>query len=350
MESIGKKIKELRRKNDMTQEKLADYLCVAYQTVSKWETGVTSPDLSLIVPLARLFKVTTDELFDYNESLEDMKRSELQARYDETFKTGDLDVRMSVCAEAVKAYPGDMKWLNNYAWDIWCQAVMISDDVLFAKERDKAIALFQKVIENCGNDEIKCNSIVGIVGCLNGKGEHDEAKKYAELYPDTKINADERESLLISCMSGEAQIMAKQERLLHKTEDFLQLLIQGEMSWDEINAAYTIIQALIPDGNYQTFNHALYMIALGEARREISLGNIDRAMLAMKKARNHAIAYDNIKGEYSFTAPLFNRIRYNSNDWWKTGTNTELEDFKALLDFPVYAPLKSHKDYARLIE
>lgn len=61
--NIGKKIKFLRRQNDMTQEQLADLLGVSYQAVSKWETDVSSPDLSLIVPLARLFHVSTDVLF-----------------------------------------------------------------------------------------------------------------------------------------------------------------------------------------------------------------------------------------------------------------------------------------------
>ena len=56
--TIGEKIKELRKKNDLTQEKLADYLCVSYQAVSKWECGMSSPDLSLIVPLAKLLHVT----------------------------------------------------------------------------------------------------------------------------------------------------------------------------------------------------------------------------------------------------------------------------------------------------
>ncbi|MBQ8275709.1 MAG: helix-turn-helix transcriptional regulator [Clostridia bacterium] len=41
MVHIGAKIKELRKKKDMTQEKLAEYLCVSFQAVSKWETGVS---------------------------------------------------------------------------------------------------------------------------------------------------------------------------------------------------------------------------------------------------------------------------------------------------------------------
>ena len=52
--TIGERIKQLRKKNDLTQEKLADYLCVSYQAVSKWECGLSSPDLALIVPLAKL--------------------------------------------------------------------------------------------------------------------------------------------------------------------------------------------------------------------------------------------------------------------------------------------------------
>ena len=50
MDHIGQKIKELRKKADMTQDRLADYLGVSAQAVSKWECDISTPDLSLIPP------------------------------------------------------------------------------------------------------------------------------------------------------------------------------------------------------------------------------------------------------------------------------------------------------------
>ena len=90
MNSIGEKIRELLRAKDMTQEELALSLGVAYQTVSKWETGVTSPDLGLIVPIARLFRVTTDELFDYSENADQLRMDELEKLYENTTPCAEL--------------------------------------------------------------------------------------------------------------------------------------------------------------------------------------------------------------------------------------------------------------------
>ena len=52
--SIGEKIKQLRRDNDVTQEKFADYLNISHQAISKWESGTTLPDVTMLVPIAKL--------------------------------------------------------------------------------------------------------------------------------------------------------------------------------------------------------------------------------------------------------------------------------------------------------
>ena len=60
--NLGEKINKLRKKNNMTQEALADAIGVSAQAVSKWERGVTNPDLYLIPALAEIFEVSADEL------------------------------------------------------------------------------------------------------------------------------------------------------------------------------------------------------------------------------------------------------------------------------------------------
>jgi transcriptional regulator with XRE-family HTH domain len=59
---IGNKINQLRKLSGMTQEQLAEKLNVSRQTISKWESGGTSPDLESIVKVSKLFHVSLDDL------------------------------------------------------------------------------------------------------------------------------------------------------------------------------------------------------------------------------------------------------------------------------------------------
>ena len=65
--SLSQNIKILRLEKGLTQEELASSLGVSAQAVSKWETGNTFPDGSLLVPLANKLGVSLDELFDNAE-------------------------------------------------------------------------------------------------------------------------------------------------------------------------------------------------------------------------------------------------------------------------------------------
>lgn len=60
--SIGENIRNFRKKNDLTQEELAERLGVTYQSVSRWENGATYPDLELLPAISELLSVTVDEL------------------------------------------------------------------------------------------------------------------------------------------------------------------------------------------------------------------------------------------------------------------------------------------------
>ena len=60
---IGTNIAKLRKEKNMTQEQLANLMGISYQAVSKWENGLSSPDVSSFPILADTFGVTIDELF-----------------------------------------------------------------------------------------------------------------------------------------------------------------------------------------------------------------------------------------------------------------------------------------------
>ena len=59
---IGENIKRLRRQKGITQETLAERMHISTAAVSKWERGETFPDISMVIPLASYFGVSTDEI------------------------------------------------------------------------------------------------------------------------------------------------------------------------------------------------------------------------------------------------------------------------------------------------
>lgn len=62
-------IQQQRKALGLTQEQVARCLNVSTAAVSKWENGLTSPDVGLLPPLARLLKVDMNALFEFHETL-----------------------------------------------------------------------------------------------------------------------------------------------------------------------------------------------------------------------------------------------------------------------------------------
>ena len=73
----GTAIRTLREKNKMTQQQLAEKLCVSDKTISKWETGKGLPDISLIEPLANVLKVSIPELLSGEQIINENRSANL---------------------------------------------------------------------------------------------------------------------------------------------------------------------------------------------------------------------------------------------------------------------------------
>ena len=63
--TFGKKLSSLRKQANLTQSDLADKLNISRQAITKWENGISLPDLDNIKKLSSIFNISIDELLDY---------------------------------------------------------------------------------------------------------------------------------------------------------------------------------------------------------------------------------------------------------------------------------------------
>lgn len=70
MVQFGQRIRALRQQHDLTQQAVADRMCVDRTTYNKYEAGRVSPDHQGLMCLAELYGVTVDSLLGREESLE----------------------------------------------------------------------------------------------------------------------------------------------------------------------------------------------------------------------------------------------------------------------------------------
>ncbi len=342
MNSIGEKIKEYRQKNRMTQEQLASCLNVTFQTVSKWETGVSSPNLSLIIPITKLFHISADELLGINDVESDKRYDELKQAYDHTFKTDDFVERQRICEIAVSEYPGDMKWLNELAWVVSNRAFEYEDNDRYIAEQEKAIKLFDAVVKNCKDDIIRGNAIQGITQLLGWRGRKDEARKYVEMIPERTMIS--RDAVLENILEGDELILFKQKRIKSHIDNVLwELSLMPAVYTDLIR---DIVNVMIPDGNYIDFNNNLYYAV----RKKINYilkhepnTSAEQICDLLTEMKSYANAYDEIvfskPGIYKYTAPWFDLIAEDTREWFGNEGVTLTQDFYLYLKDPQFDSL-----------
>lgn len=69
MNSIGQIIKELRKRNGLTQSKLAEIIHVSDKTISKWKLGLSVPESDILVKLSEYFNVSVEDLIKGNKKI-----------------------------------------------------------------------------------------------------------------------------------------------------------------------------------------------------------------------------------------------------------------------------------------
>ena len=70
---LGRNLKTLRKKNNLTQEDLADSLAVSRQAVCMWERDERTPKISMLTKIAKTFEISIDHIVNHELSSQDNK-------------------------------------------------------------------------------------------------------------------------------------------------------------------------------------------------------------------------------------------------------------------------------------
>lgn len=350
--TIGERIRELRKKNDLTQEKLADFLCVSCQAVSKWECGVASPDLSLIAPLTKLFCVSADELLGLEKNPAKERRRELEEAYKKTWQNGNLQERYEIARSAVGAFPGEMKYLE---WLAGCEEAIAcgcTEDGEYREWLDKSVRNYSTVIENTTEREVLCSAVSGIVISLSLLHRREEGLKYAALYPEAE-GLTKRE-VMDWVLSGEEKQKNQQELLESRFSDVIRTLLNtggfgNPACLTHRQAACEMIKLMIPDGNYLYYHDFLYFGYLDQAAILTACGDPDGAMQALRTAAFHAARYDDMVAAggtvHRYTAPMFDMVEVDPSTFCRSSPDTDRDGLLSWLNSGHFKALSGREDF-----
>jgi transcriptional regulator with XRE-family HTH domain len=355
--AIGEKIKSLRKKREITQEQLAQYLNISFQSVSKWECGDAYPDVTMLPKIALFFGVTTDELLCIDKLKEQEEVEEYIKRNYELLSIGHTKEAIAEMREANAKYPGNFKIMYELAYAIRTDAPAVPDEEYQYNAWKEIISIGEKIRTECRDDNIRQDIIEVMTFSYKALGEKEKALKL--------INENlsrlwiSRERMLESVLEGDDLIRQRQENLLTFTD-----LCCGEM-WqlsnnftpeDKLAVLENIIKIysmIFTDGDYGYYHIAVSNYHIKAMEIYLGLENNAKFFENLKKASELNIAYDNLPAMAAHTSSLINKMvtgqlikNYKGNQSYNLLKNLDKEQYNIIRNTPefkeIYENIKKH--------
>lgn len=231
--TIGEKIREYRQKQGLTQDALAAELHVSSQAVSKWENGLTMPDINLLVPISKLLRISLNDLLGTD------RRAELEQKWQQMVRLGE-DMSLLAAEEALKEFPDDETFLYRRACDLYQIGKRKKTEneprnSYLLKSRDA----FMQLSRRYPDDEKYSSFLAEVEFAL---GNRDRALVLAYSQKDEVRRA----RMVTEFRGGDEKIKYDQNNLYKKFYDLFSHLLKLKTR-ESINAAYALLNVMIPE-------------------------------------------------------------------------------------------------------
>ena len=185
---IGKKIQQLRREKNLTQEQMSAALGVTSAAVSKWETGAAIPDTAMLCPLARLLGTTVDALLDFRPALEPEEINVLLEERRKLFEANQLEEAAASCEALLREYPNDLQLKCAAAGLYIMYMPAYSNTDRIDHQMDRAAELLEDS-RRSGDPSLAANARSMLVNLYIMREELDKALALLDEEPAAQLNA-----------------------------------------------------------------------------------------------------------------------------------------------------------------
>lgn len=190
---LSQNIKASRKSFGLTQEQLAEAMGVSVGTVSKWESGSSSPDIEMIVELADFFQKSVDSLLGYDwkhRSAGQMVEHLRTLKNAHCYEVGVVEAK-----KALQKFPNQIEVLNECG-ELLYMSALVQKKLGTGEELNRnlklAIEVFQKVVklsEQYGDSAVSSVKIHQKIGLIYGVlGQKEEAVSYLEKHNIFDVN------------------------------------------------------------------------------------------------------------------------------------------------------------------
>ncbi len=358
--NIGIVIKKLRREKDISQEKLSEYLSVSPQAVSRWETGATYPDITLVPAIAAFFNVSTDLLLGIDEDRREKDILKYLAEYQVLCSTGEKEKRFELIKEVRTRFPGDFRILMKYAWELTtspydADGICLISPQETANRKREVISVCENIIEDCPDYELRYNAIDLLSLTYAELGDTENAVKTAFRLPSSAYTRNMALYRLYD-YDTEEHIKFHQENIQELTQN-LWLWIRSAV-WGQKNPEQKIVicrkaialyELMFENGDYGYDHCMIAQIYEHLSSSYLEAGKWDDAMDALELSADHILAYSSLPAVFYHTSVLFDRLTF-SDDVRRDSTRSGAENMLHVLEKELYAPIRNTERFRCLLD
>lgn len=138
--NLAKVLVNKRREKGITQEELASYIGVSKASVSKWETGLSYPDITFLPQLAAYFNISVDELIGYKPQMTKENIKNLYHKLAADFAEKPFNEVIGNCREIIKKYYSCFPLLLQ-------MGILLLNHTMLLKDSDEQVGLLKEVRE-----------------------------------------------------------------------------------------------------------------------------------------------------------------------------------------------------------